>query len=51
MLDIEYDPYVSSDHTNECYGLSHAAMTAWLAAFVQHAEAFGRMPVICTTAN
>ena len=24
MLDIEYDPYMTTDHTNECYGLSAA---------------------------
>ncbi len=23
-LDVEYDPYTSTDHTNECYGLSTA---------------------------
>ena len=28
MLDIEYDPYVGTDGTNECYGLSRGAMTA-----------------------
>jgi GH25 family lysozyme M1 (1,4-beta-N-acetylmuramidase) len=52
MLDIEYDPYVGSDGTNECYGLSHAAMTAWLAAFVQTARNLtGQYPVIYTTAD
>ena len=52
MLDIEYDPYVSSDHINECYGLSHAAMTAWLAAFAQTARNLtGQYPVIYTTAD
>ena len=30
MLDIEYDPYVSTDHTNECYGLSKSAMVTWI---------------------
>jgi GH25 family lysozyme M1 (1,4-beta-N-acetylmuramidase) len=23
-LDIEYDPHISGDHTNDCYGLSPA---------------------------
>jgi GH25 family lysozyme M1 (1,4-beta-N-acetylmuramidase) len=52
MLDIEYDPYVASDHTNECYGLSPAAMTSWLAAFVATARQLtGQDPVIYTTAD
>jgi hypothetical protein len=52
MLDIEYDPYVSTDHTNECYGLSQHAMTAWIWAFVTTArELTGQHPVIYTTAD
>jgi GH25 family lysozyme M1 (1,4-beta-N-acetylmuramidase) len=52
MLDIEYDPYVSTDHTNECYGLTTGQMTAWLAAFVTTARSLtGQYPVIYTTAN
>ena len=52
MLDIEYDPYVSSDHTNECYGLSAARMRSWLAAFVAEARSLtGQFPVIYTTAD
>jgi GH25 family lysozyme M1 (1,4-beta-N-acetylmuramidase) len=52
MLDIEYDPYVGTDGTNECYGLSHGAMTAWLAAFVKTVRSLtGQFPVIYTTAD
>jgi GH25 family lysozyme M1 (1,4-beta-N-acetylmuramidase) len=52
MLDIEYDPYVKSDHTNECYGLSATAMTAWLTAFTTTARQLtGQYPVIYTTAD
>jgi GH25 family lysozyme M1 (1,4-beta-N-acetylmuramidase) len=52
MLDIEYDPYVSSDGTNECYGLSHAQMTGWIAAFVTTARSLtGQYPIIYTAAN
>lgn len=52
MLDIEYNPYVSFDHTNECYGLSAARMTAWLAGFVTEARVLtGQYPVIYTTAD
>ena len=52
MLDIEYDPYVNSDHTNECYGLSRAKMRAWIAAFVSATRSLtGQLPVIYTTAG
>jgi len=52
MLDIEYDPYTSTDHTNECYGLTPAQMTAWVSAFVTTAdELTGQYPVIYTTAD
>jgi GH25 family lysozyme M1 (1,4-beta-N-acetylmuramidase) len=52
MLDIEYDPYAASDGTNECYGLSHAQMTAWIAGFVTTARSLtGQYPIIYTTAN
>ncbi len=33
MLDIEYDPYTSTDHTNQCYGLSASAMVTWISGF------------------
>ena len=49
MLDIEYDPYVSSDHTNECYGLTRAAMVTWITAFTGEIQArTGRQPIIYT---
>jgi GH25 family lysozyme M1 (1,4-beta-N-acetylmuramidase) len=52
MLDIEYDPYAGIDGTNECYGLSHARMTSWIAAFVAAARSLtGQLPVIYTTAG
>jgi GH25 family lysozyme M1 (1,4-beta-N-acetylmuramidase) len=52
MLDIEYDPYNSTDHANECYGLTAAKMTAWLSAFVAAAHSLtGQYPVIYTTAD
>jgi GH25 family lysozyme M1 (1,4-beta-N-acetylmuramidase) len=52
MLDIEYDPYTASDHTNICYGLTPAAMTAWVGAFVNTVKSItGLYPVIYTTAN
>ena len=52
MLDIEYDPYVASDGTNECYGLSASKMTSWISAFVTTARSLtGQYPVIYTTAN
>ena len=52
MLDIEYDPYTSSDHTNTCYGLTPAAMTAWVGGFVNTVKSItGLYPVIYTTAD
>ena len=52
MLDIEYDPYAGIDGTNECYGLSHARMTSWIAAFVTAVRNLtGQLPVIYTTAG
>lgn len=52
MLDIEYDPYVASDGTNECYGLSASKMTAWVSSFVTEARSLtGQYPIIYTTAN
>ena len=52
MLDIEYDPYVSTDHTNECYGLSPAAMRSWISSFVSTARGLtGQYPIIYTTAD
>jgi len=49
VLDIEYDPNVGSDHTNQCYGLTPAAMVSWVSAYVteiQHKT--GRLPIIYT---
>jgi hypothetical protein len=52
MLDIEYDPYASSDGTNECYGLSAAQMTSWIAGFVTTTRSLtGQYPIIYTTAG
>jgi GH25 family lysozyme M1 (1,4-beta-N-acetylmuramidase) len=49
-LDIEYDPYTGDDHTNECYGLTPAAMTSWISAFSARVQAVtGQPPVIYTT--
>jgi GH25 family lysozyme M1 (1,4-beta-N-acetylmuramidase) len=52
LLDIEYDPYVNTDHTNSCYGLSPSAMVNWIAGFDSEVQAkTGRLPIIYTTAN
>jgi len=49
MLDIEYDPYYTSDGTNQCYGLTPAAMVSWIAAFEGEVQAkAGRLPIIYT---
>jgi GH25 family lysozyme M1 (1,4-beta-N-acetylmuramidase) len=52
LLDIEYDPYVTTDHTNECYGLSPTAMVKWITGFDSAVQAkTGRLPIIYTTAD
>jgi GH25 family lysozyme M1 (1,4-beta-N-acetylmuramidase) len=52
LLDIEYDPYVTSDHTNSCYGLSASAMVNWITGFDNEIQAqTGRLPIIYTTAD
>ena len=52
LLDIEYDPYVSTDGTNSCYGLSQSAMVNWISGFDSEVQAkTGRLPIIYTTAN
>jgi GH25 family lysozyme M1 (1,4-beta-N-acetylmuramidase) len=49
MLDIEYDPYYSTDGTNQCYGLSPSAMVAWVQAFTAEVQSkTGQSPVIYT---
>jgi GH25 family lysozyme M1 (1,4-beta-N-acetylmuramidase) len=51
-LDVEYDPYTSTDKTNECYGLTPAQMVAWISAFDTEAQHLtGRLPIIYTTAG
>lgn len=52
VLDIEYDPYASTDHTNECYGLKPAQMVAWITAFDGEVQRLtGEPPIIYTTAD
>jgi GH25 family lysozyme M1 (1,4-beta-N-acetylmuramidase) len=50
-LDVEYDPYIATDHTNQCYGLSAPRLVAWIGAFIREAERVGgQAPVIYTSA-
>ena len=52
IADLEYDPYVASDHTNECYGLRPAQMVAWIRAFTTEvSRRTGQRPVIYTTSD
>jgi lysozyme len=49
-LDIEPDPYAARQKTNQCYGLSQAAMVRWIRQFMAEAERkTGEKPVIYTT--
>ena len=48
-LDIEPDPYAARQKTNQCYGLSQAAMVTWIRQFLAEAETkTGIKPVIYT---
>lgn len=52
MLDIEYDPNVSTDKTNECYGLSPSAMVSWIRSFTAEVRSkTGQLPIIYTPAS
>jgi GH25 family lysozyme M1 (1,4-beta-N-acetylmuramidase) len=52
MLDIEYDPYKSSDGTNDCYGLTQSAMGTWVKSFAAEVQTkTGRPAIIYTTTN
>jgi GH25 family lysozyme M1 (1,4-beta-N-acetylmuramidase) len=52
MLDIEYDPNVSQDKTNSCYGLSQPAMVTWIKQFGAQIQAkTGSLPLIYSTAD
>ncbi|WP_433862320.1 GH25 family lysozyme [Streptomyces sp. L7] len=52
LLDIEYDPYTSTDGTNTCYGLSQPAMVSWIADFSRTVQALtGALPAIYSTTN
>jgi lysozyme len=51
-LDVEPDPYAASQKTNQCYGLSHAAIVTWIRQFLDEAQLkTGMKPVIYTTTN
>ncbi|MGW0872976.1 lysozyme [Streptomyces sp. NPDC002740] len=48
-LDVEYNPY---DRGRRCYGLTEAAMVAWIRAFSDEVHRLtGRRPVIYTTTH
>jgi GH25 family lysozyme M1 (1,4-beta-N-acetylmuramidase) len=52
MLDIEYDPYKSTDGTNNCYGLTQSAMGTWVKSFTAEVKTrTGRPAIIYTTAD
>jgi len=52
VADLEYDPYATAAHTNECYGLTPAAMVSWIEAFVTElVRRTGQPPIIYSTAD
>ncbi|ARC55639.1 Lysozyme M1 [Frondihabitans sp. 762G35] len=52
LLDLEYDPYVRTDGTDSCWGLTPEEMTAWVSRFSDTVVALtGRVPLLYTTAD
>ncbi|WP_285116475.1 cell wall-binding repeat-containing protein [Leifsonia sp. fls2-241-R2A-40a] len=52
LLDIEYNPYTATDHTNSCWGLSAGQMQSWISAFVSTVRSLtGVNPAIYSTTN
>jgi len=50
-VDLEYDPYTATDHTNQCYGMSAPQLVGWISAFSSEARRLtGRTPALYTTA-
>jgi GH25 family lysozyme M1 (1,4-beta-N-acetylmuramidase) len=51
-LDVEYDPYTATDHSNQCYGLTAAQLVSWISAFTTEAKRLtGQTPLVYTTAS
>ncbi|WP_068922361.1 lysozyme [Planobispora rosea] len=51
-LDIEFNPYSSSNGLNTCYGLSPAQMTAWIRDFSdRYLQLTGRRPTVYTNTH
>ena len=51
-VDLEYDPYTATDHTNQCYGMTAAQLADWIGAFASEARRLtGQTPAIYTTAS
>lgn len=49
VLDIEADPYVNTDGTNQCYGMSPGALTNWIGDFTRtYKQLTGRDAIIYT---
>jgi lysozyme len=51
-VDLEYDPYAATDHTNQCYGMPATQLVDWIGAFTSEARRLtGQTPAIYTTAS
>jgi GH25 family lysozyme M1 (1,4-beta-N-acetylmuramidase) len=52
-VDLEPDPYVNSEkNSNQCYGLTPAAMVKWIQSFIGELQKdTGKIPVIYTTTS
>lgn len=52
LVDLEYDPYVRTDGTDSCWGLTPKQMVGWISAFVDTVTGLtGRVPALYTTTD
>jgi GH25 family lysozyme M1 (1,4-beta-N-acetylmuramidase) len=52
LLDLEYDPYVRTDGTDACWGLTAKQMVLWISSYVDTVTGLtGRVPAIYTTTD
>lgn len=52
LVDLEYDPYVRTDGTDSCWGLTPKQMVVWISSFVDTVTGLtGTMPALYTTTD
>jgi hypothetical protein len=52
VIDLENDPYVNQENSNQCYALSQSTMVGWITAFINEMKKdSGKTPIIYTTTS